>query len=88
MDATKGQVLTYDGDIVETYYSASNGGQTERTGNVWENDLPYYINQDDPFDLANASSLEEKSFIPGDLYARDHGLDGPLCAACPGAGGL
>ena len=64
MDATKGQVLTYDGDIVETYYSASNGGQTERTGNVWENDLPYYINQDDPFDLANASSLEEKSFIP------------------------
>lgn len=64
VDATKGQVLTYDGDIVETYYSASNGGQTERTGNVWENDLPYYINQDDPFDLANASSLEEKSFIP------------------------
>ena len=64
VDATKGQVLTYDGDIIESYYSASNGGQTERTGNVWENDLPYYVNADDPFDLANASSIEEKTFIP------------------------
>ena len=64
VDATRGQVLTYEGDIIESYYSASNGGQTERTGNVWETDLPYYINADDPYDLANASSLEEKSFIP------------------------
>lgn len=64
VDATKGQVLTYDGDIIESYYAASNGGQTERTGNVWENDLPYYINADDPYDIKNASSLEEKSFIP------------------------
>lgn len=64
VDATKGQVLTYEGDIIEAYYSASNGGQTERTGNVWENDLPYYGHADDPFDLANASSIEEKSFLP------------------------
>ena len=42
VDATKGQVLTYEGNIIEAYYSASNGGQTERTGNVWENDFPYY----------------------------------------------
>ena len=64
VDDTRGQVLSYDGDIIEAYYSASNGGQTERTGNVWENDLPYYVNADDPFDLLNASSLEDTSFIP------------------------
>jgi SpoIID/LytB domain protein len=64
VDATRGQVLTYDGDIVETYYSASNGGQTEKTGNVWSVDFPYYVNADDPYDLANDSSIEEKSFIP------------------------
>lgn len=64
VDATRGQVLTYNGDIVETYYSASNGGQTEKTGNVWSNDFPYYVNADDPYDLANASSIEERSFIP------------------------
>ncbi len=64
VDATSGQVLTYDGEMIEAYYSASNGGQTEKTGNVWENDLPYYVHADDPFDLLNTSSIEEKSFIP------------------------
>jgi SpoIID/LytB domain protein len=64
VDETAGQVLAYDGDIIQAYYSASNGGQTERSGNAWPNDLPYYINADDPYDLANPSSLEEKSFIP------------------------
>lgn len=64
VDATAGQVLTYEGDIIESLYSASNGGQTERTGNVWSNDYPYYINADDPYDLLNASSIEERSFIP------------------------
>ena len=67
VDATRGQVLVYDGDIIEAFYSASNGGQTERTGNVWENDLPYYTHADDVYDLLNKSSLEEKSFIP-DAY--------------------
>ena len=64
VDATCGQVLTYEGDIIEAYYSASNGGQTEKTGNVWNDDFPYYTLADDPFDLANASSIEEKAFIP------------------------
>ncbi|HWS29709.1 MAG TPA: SpoIID/LytB domain-containing protein [Clostridia bacterium] len=64
VDATAGQVLTYEGDIIESFYSASNGGQTEKTGNVWSTDYPYYINADDPYDLLNASSIEERTFIP------------------------
>jgi len=67
VDETAGQVLTYNGDIIQAYYAASNGGQTEPTGNVWANDLPYYTQQDDPYDLANPSSLEEKSFIPAEF---------------------
>ncbi len=64
VDATAGQVLTYEGDIIESFYSASNGGQTEKTGNVWSTDYPYYINADDPYDLLNVSSIEERTFIP------------------------
>lgn len=64
VDATCGQVLAYNGEIIEAFYSASNGGQTEKTGNVWEKDLPYYAHADDPYDLLNPSSIEEKSFIP------------------------
>lgn len=64
VNATAGQVLTYDGDIIEAFYSSSNGGQTETTANVWSEDLPYYINEDDPYDLLNPSSMEYTAFIP------------------------
>lgn len=64
VDATAGEVITYEGDIIEAFYSASNGGQTERTGNVWSEDYPYYVNADDEYDVLNASSLENTSFIP------------------------
>ena len=64
VNATRGQVLSYNENVIEAFYAASNGGQTEKTGNVWRDDLPYYAMVDDPFDLLNKSSLEEKSFIP------------------------
>ena len=35
VDSTRGQVLTYNGSVISTYYSASNGGQTELPGNAW-----------------------------------------------------
>jgi SpoIID/LytB domain protein len=67
VDGTAGQVLSYDGDIIQAYYSASNGGQTELTGNVWKNNLPYYVQKDDVYDLKNPSSLVERSFIPAEF---------------------
>lgn len=70
VNETAGKVLTYDGDIIRAYFSASNGGQTERydnwaqsNGNSSKN-LAYYQNADDPYDVANPSSLEELSYIP------------------------
>ena len=81
VDSTAGQVLTYDGDIIQAYYSASNGGQTERTGNKWTTDLPYYIMQDDPYDLKNPDSLTEKSFIPAEFNAQTMALMDPLVLA-------
>ncbi len=64
VDETAGVVLTYEGEIIEAFYSSSNGGQTERTSNVWSEDHAYYVNEDDPYDLMNPSSLEYVSFIP------------------------
>lgn len=64
---TAGQVLSYDGNIIQAYYSASNGGQTELTGNVWTSNLPYFVQKDDIYDLNNPSSLEEKLFIPSEF---------------------
>ncbi len=81
VDSTAGQVLTYGGDIIQAYYSASNGGQTELTGNKWTTDLPYYIMQDDPYDLKNPDSLTEKSFIPAEFDEETMALMDPLVLA-------
>ncbi len=70
VDETAGQVMTYKGDIIQTFYSASNGGQTDPTGYRWKNDLPYYIQADDTYDLKNPYSLEDKSFIPSEFNSK------------------
>lgn len=73
VDATKGQVMTYNGKIIEAFYSASNGGQTELTGTTWSGgatkdaQYPYLVQKDDPYDLAatsGKSAYEEIIFIP------------------------
>lgn len=49
---TAGMVLVYGGEVIDCYYSASNGGFTKRSGEVWSRDYPYYINKADPWDVA------------------------------------
>lgn len=65
VDATKGIVLMYGSSYITTYYSASNGGQTEisRTGTNY----PYMTVKDDPFDYANTSSTVKKTTVYADL---------------------
>lgn len=72
---TAGLVLTKNGRIVEGYYSASNGGQTEIPSNVWggNNYTDCYVIKDDPWDAANPDSLTRTADIPHDgtsLYRR------------------
>lgn len=38
---TRGIVIIYDGKIIPAYYSASAGGQTKSSGEVWMKDLAY-----------------------------------------------
>lgn len=52
VEETAGQVLTYGGEIIDCFYSASNGGTCRRSGEVWSRDYPYYISRPDPWDTA------------------------------------
>ncbi|WP_100400351.1 SpoIID/LytB domain-containing protein [Bacillus sp. FJAT-44742] len=71
VDSTKGEILTYNGTPVETFYSSSNGGMTESNANVWSSSpLPYFSVKEDPYDPKNAWSLTlQKTQI--DLSSRD-----------------
>lgn len=68
VDQTRGIVLKYGSAYAVTYYSASNGGQTESLKNVkGSNAYPYLVVKDDPFDYANPSSLVKSKNIYVDL---------------------
>lgn len=51
VDETKGQVLQYNGRLIDAVYSASNGGMTESNSNAWGNTaVPYLTIKEDNYD--------------------------------------
>ena len=68
VDSTRGIVLQYGGEYVMTYYSASNGGQTESAPHgVGSGAYAYFTVKDDPFDYANPGSTVKKKNVSKDL---------------------
>lgn len=51
---TSGEVITYRDQLIETFYSASNGGITENNANVWGGQaMKYFPIKEDPYDPVN-----------------------------------
>lgn len=64
VDATKGIALKNGSSFTATYYTASNGGQTEIPKNAWGSSGPsYLVVKDDPYDLANPDSKKASFFV-------------------------
>ena len=41
VDATSGQVLTYNGELIEAVFHSSSGGHTENVEDIWQDARPY-----------------------------------------------
>ena len=68
VDETKGIVARNGSALTGTYYTASNGGQTEAVKNVWGSTGYSYLKvKDDPFDAANASSNRRRLTVYKDF---------------------
>ncbi len=50
VEETKGELLQYNGSLIQPYYYATSGGYTERSENVWSTSLPYLKSVHDPYD--------------------------------------
>lgn len=63
---TRGIVGLYNGAYAETFFSASNGGQTALATDVWSDtgDFGYLDIRDDPYDLENPESLKRTYAVP------------------------
>ena len=54
VDETRGVAIKNGNEYTATYYTASNGGQTETVKNAWGVSGPSYLTiKDDPYDLSN-----------------------------------
>ncbi len=64
VEETKGIVIMNDGKLSGTYYTASNGGQTEAVKNAWGSTGYAYLGvKDDPFDAMNTGSVRRRLSI-------------------------
>lgn len=82
VQATSGEVVTYKGKVVATYYFSTSGGKTESIEYVWagSDPVPYLVSVDDPYEQGapyrrwgpikySRSSLTSKlgSYVKGSL---------------------
>ena len=79
VDETKGIIVMNDGVLTGTYYTASNGGQTEAVKNAWgSSGYPYLKVKDDPFDAMNTGSNRRRLTVYRDF---DHASQSAELAA-------
>ncbi len=76
VEDTAGKVLHHGGAPIRAFYSASNGGHTERSGYVFSTDLPYLSAKPDPFDSqgSNPYAAWSRTYTVADLnrWLNDH----------------
>ena len=68
--ATEGQVLTYEGKLIEATYFSCSGGATEDAVAVWGTDVPYLQSVESPGEEQAAHYTDTVSFSPTDFASR------------------
>jgi stage II sporulation protein D len=61
--STRGQVLTFNGDLANAVFHSSGGGTTENSGDIWSRQLPYLVSVPD-FDNSSPVSQWEQRLDP------------------------
>jgi stage II sporulation protein D len=73
---TDGQILTYHGKVIQAYYHADSGGQTEEALAVWSRSVPFTVARPEASDMNLNKTMWEKSFtlaaLTQDLHASGH----------------
>lgn len=58
--STDGQILTYQGEVIQAYYHADSGGQTEEALSVWSQSVPYTVARSEASDMELAKTVWER----------------------------
>ena len=67
---TSGQVLTYEGELIEATYFSCSGGKTEDAVAVWGSDIPYLKAQESPGEEHAAHYMDTVTFSKEEFLNR------------------
>ena len=62
VDATKGQILVYDGEAISAVFHSTSSGMTENAEDVWGNPVPYLVSVPSEGEEASPRYTETKIF--------------------------
>lgn len=72
VDATKGQVMTYNQEIIHAYFFSSSNGYTNNSQDYWTTPYPYLVSVDSHFDVIKADNERSKKLTLNELEAIFH----------------
>jgi stage II sporulation protein D len=62
VDATRGQVIYYDGQIIQAFFHSNSGGYTEASENVWSASIPYIQPVATPEDILAGQPFQQEGW--------------------------
>ncbi len=62
IDSTDGQIITFRGNVIQAFYHADSGGQTEDALSVWSLAIPFTVSRPEAPDVEVTKNIWEKSF--------------------------
>ncbi len=68
VQATAGQVILYDGQLIDAFFSSNSGGYTEDAENAWNESLPYAKAIASPTDAYALQASQDASGYPASTY--------------------
>lgn len=62
ISSTEGQILTFRGNVIQAFYHADSGGQTEDALSVWSQAIPFTVARPEAPEVQVAKSVWERNF--------------------------
>ncbi|MCR4693340.1 MAG: stage II sporulation protein D [Firmicutes bacterium] len=60
VDETKGEVITYNNEVISAVFHSTSSGKTENSKDVWGGDRPYLVSVESPGDVLSPKYKSEK----------------------------
>lgn len=78
VDATAGQILTYQGMTIDPLFHSTCGGHTEDAGDVWQKSFPYLVAKECAYCQHSPKLKTEQSYSLDNFLAAVRELDGSV----------